>query len=85
MSKVISESKAMPKLAQLKEWNPYGLAFLFPGTGVGAGTFSEQPGMHDKLMRVRRITKFLNTKLGRFWYRISGWYMRYLKLNSEEF
>ena len=56
-----------------------------PNGGVDVGTVSEQPGMHDKLMRVRRVTRFLNTKPGRFWHRTSGWYLRYLKLKSEEF
>jgi hypothetical protein len=81
----MSERKAMLKLAQLKEWSPYGLAFLFPNAGVGVGTISEQPVMHDKLMRVRRISRFSNTKPGRFWHRTSCWYPRYLKLRSEEF
>ena len=35
MSNVISESKAIPKLAQLKEWSVYGLVFLFPVAGIG--------------------------------------------------
>jgi O-antigen ligase len=35
MSNVMLESKAMPKLAQLKEWSVYGLVFLFPIAGIG--------------------------------------------------
>jgi len=35
MSIVISESKVMPKLVQLKELIVYGLVFLFPIAGIG--------------------------------------------------